>query len=72
MSKTKTYMANEIEVGYHPDGCRIDKTASPINYYTKWKIRLGGKWVNPKPVCFFSLPEAGWIKIEKFNWDDIT
>ena len=67
MLKTKRYIVSEIDKGYHPKGYRIDKTASPINYYTKWKIRLGGKWVNPKPVSFFSLPQDGWIKVERFD-----
>jgi len=28
----------EIEIGFHPDGYRIDKTASAMNRYTKWDI----------------------------------
>ena len=68
---SKTYMANEIEVGYHPDGYRIDKTVSPMNRYTKWEINSDGKWMNPKPVCFDSMPEEGWIKAEKFNWSNL-
>lgn len=66
-----TYKANEIDIGYHPEGYRIDKTASPMNRYTQWEIDSDGKWMNPKPVCFDSMPEDGWIKVEKFNWNNI-
>ena len=62
--------ADDVEVGYHPDGFRIDKTASPMNRYTQWRIDPDGRWANPKPVCFHSLPEAGWIKVERFHWDE--
>lgn len=27
--------ATEIDVGFHPGGYRIDKTAAPMNRYTK-------------------------------------
>ena len=63
------FRSDEIEIGFHPDGFRIDKTASPMNRYTKWETCGGRRWSNPKPVCFHSLPENGWIKIDKFNWD---
>jgi len=65
-----TYEAEQIEVGYHPDGYRIDKTASPMNRYTKWTISSDGKWSNPKPVCFDSIPQEGWLKTERFEWDE--
>ena len=59
--------AKDVVVGFHPDGYRIDKTGSPMNRYTKWKIIDEKQWCNPKPVCFDSLPENGWIKIDKFD-----
>lgn len=71
MLKTKTCLANEISVGYHPRGYRIDKTVSPMNRYTKWEINSDGKWMNPKPVCFDSMPEEGWVKVEEFNWSNL-
>jgi len=64
----QTFKATEINVGFHPDGYRIDKTASPINLYTKWEISENGKWQNSKPVDFGVLPEEGWIKAEGFDW----
>jgi len=65
-----TLEAIDVEVGYHPDGFRIDKTAGPMNLYTKWEITPEGKWVNPKPTCFHSLPEHGWRRADRFDWDD--
>ena len=62
----KTYKASEIQIGFHPDGYRIDKTAEPINFYTKWEITPEKKWINPKPTCFHSLPQEGWYKKEIF------
>lgn len=61
------YKSSEIDRGYHPDGFRIDKFTDPLNRYTKWEINRKGEWLNPKPVCFHSLPETGWIKTEKFK-----
>ena len=61
--------AKDITIGFHPDGYRIDKNASPMNRYTKWEIRAGNYWCNPKPVCFDSLPANGWMAVEKFDWD---
>jgi hypothetical protein len=66
----QTFDATEIKVGYHPDGYRIDKTASPMNRYTKWQIMGGNHWCNPKAVSFHALPQQGWFEIDKFNWDD--
>ena len=63
------FRVTEIDVGYHPDGFRIDKTASPLNRYTRWEIPDGGEWENPTPVCFDSLPAEGWIKVDSFDWD---
>ncbi len=65
-----TLRADEVEVGYHPDGYRIDKTASLLNYYTKWTVSAEGRWGNPEPVCFHSLPESGWIVCDRFVWDE--
>jgi len=64
------FEATEIDVGFHLDGYRIDKTASPMNRYTKWEILPGNRWVHPIPVCFDSLPERGWFKKDRFNWDE--
>jgi len=63
--------ATEVVVGFHPDGYRIDKTASPMNRYTKWDILPGNHWCDPKPVCFDSLPQQGWFAKERFDWDEI-
>ena len=65
-----TFKAQDIEIGYHPDGKRIDKTASAMKRYTKWDIQGNEEWGNPAPVCFDSLPPAGWCKCDGFNWDD--
>lgn len=62
--------ANEIEIGYHPDGYRIDKTASPMNRYTQWEVSPEDRWSAPEPVCFDSLPQEGWLKVERFNWEE--
>jgi len=61
------FKVTEIDIGYHPDGFRIDKTASPLNRYTRWEIHDGGEWENPTPVCFDSLPAEGWIKVNGFD-----
>jgi len=66
----EAFNAVDIDIGYHPEGYRIDKTASAINRYTQWDISPDGEWNNPKPVCFHSLPEDGWFKVDGFNWDD--
>jgi len=58
----KIFKASDIQTGFHPDGYRIDKTTSPIIYYTKWEVTPEGKWINPKPVCFDSMPQEGWHK----------
>lgn len=62
--------AEDVVVGFHPDGYRIDKTASPMNRYTQWEILQDHNWCNPKPVCFDSLPQHGWIAKDKFDWED--
>ncbi len=67
----QTFKATEINVGFHPAGYRIDKTASPMNRYTKWDILSGNHWCNPKPVCFDSLPQQGWFAKDKFDWNEI-
>ena len=59
-----------VTVGFHPDGYRIDKTAAPMNRYTKWEIIHGKGWCDPKPVCFDSLPKNGWVATDKFDWDE--
>lgn len=61
-------LASEINIGYHPDGFRIDKTTLPINKYTSWLISAEGEWEYEKPVCFHTLPEDGWLPVEKFDW----
>ncbi|MBN1498070.1 MAG: hypothetical protein JXA07_14960, partial [Spirochaetes bacterium] len=63
----KTFSASEIRTGYHPDGYRIDKTASPMDYYTKWRISPEGKWENPQPTCFDSMPREGWYRTDSFD-----
>jgi hypothetical protein len=68
----QAFKATEITVGFHQDGYRIDKTASPMNRYTKWDILPGNHWCNPKAVCFDSLPQNGWIAKEKFDWDKLN
>ena len=65
----QTFNVTEIEVGYHPDGYRIDKTASPMNWYTKWEIAQDNNLCNPKAVTLHTLPEDGWIQIDKFDWE---
>lgn len=64
-------LASEIFVGYHPDGFRIDKTAAPMDRYTKWSIAENGDWSEAQPVCFHALPENGWVSMEKFNLQKI-
>ena len=66
-----TLAAKDIVIGFHPSGYRIDKTASPMNRYTKWEIQQGNHWCNPRSVCFNSLPPAGWIATDRFDWDNI-
>lgn len=67
----QTLNATDVTIGFHLDGYRIDKTASPMDRYTKWDILPGNHWVNPKPVCFDSLPQNGWIVKDKFDWDRV-
>lgn len=61
----KKYKATDIMVGFHTEGYRIDKTASPMDIYTKWEITPEGTWINPKPTCFHSLPQDGWQEEKK-------
>ena len=68
----QTFDAVQIDIGFHPDGYRIDRTASAINRYTQWEILKEKEWQNPKPVCFDSMPSHGWIKKDKFNWDEFN
>jgi len=65
----QTFYAEQISVGFHPDGYRIDKTASPMNLYTKWEILPGNQWHNPEPVCFDTLPKEGWFAKDRFDWN---
>jgi len=58
----KTFKAKDIQIGFHAEGYRIDRTASPIDFYTKWEITPEGKWINPRPVDFDSMPQEGWYK----------
>jgi len=64
------FKATEINVGYHPDGFRIDRTASAMNRYTQWEIFGERQWQNPTSVCFDSLPEEGWLKADGFDWNE--
>ncbi len=64
------FFANEVEIAYHPQGFRIDKTATPLYRYTCWDITAAGDWENPTPVCFHSLPAQGWIKVDCFDWKE--
>ncbi len=68
----QTFKSSEIKVGFHPDGYRIDKTASPMNLYTKWQISDDGRWHSPKPVDFDALPEDGWFKTKGFDWNRVN
>jgi len=61
--------AEEVTIGFHPEGYRIDRTATPMNRYTKWQIISGKVWCEPKPVCFDSLPQSGWIAVDKYDWN---
>ena len=61
--------AKDVTIGFHQDGYRIDKTAEPMNRYTKWQIIRGRGWCDPEPVCFDSLPQQGWIAKNRFDWD---
>ncbi|MCD6365690.1 MAG: hypothetical protein J7M14_07425 [Planctomycetes bacterium] len=65
----KVFDAQDIQIGLHPDGYRIDKTASPMNRYTKWEVSPDGQWENPTAVCFDSMPARGWRRCEGFDWD---
>jgi len=68
----QTFSAEEIDVGFHPDGYRTDKTASPMNWYTKWKMLPGNKWCGPEPVCFDVLPgKAGLQKTDSIGINPI-
>jgi hypothetical protein len=63
--------AKDVTTGFHPDGYKIDRTASPMNRYTRWDILPGNNWDNPRPVCFDSLPQNGWFARDKFDWNEI-
>jgi hypothetical protein len=63
--------ATEVTIGFHPDGYRIDKAASPMNRYAKWDIQQGNRWCNPKTVCFDSLPQNGWFAKDKIDWESV-
>jgi len=39
---------------------------------TEWQVLPGNHWCNPKPVCFDSLPQRGWIAKDKFDWGKIS
>lgn len=66
------FNATDIDVGFHPDGYRIDKCAAPMNRYTKWDILPGNHWCNPKAVCFDSLPRRDRIIKDIFDWDRVN
>ena len=63
----QTFNVSEITIGYHPAGYRIDRNASPMNLYTKWEIAADGRWANPQAVCFDSLPQEGWRKMDDID-----
>jgi len=67
---TETYPKEEVNIACHPSGYRIDKTASPINFYTRWKVDEKGRWRECEPVDFADLPRQGWIKSKGFNWNE--
>ena len=67
----QTYFITQIDVGFHPDGYRIDKNDSPIGPYTKWEVHPNGQWCKPQSVRIEDLPLNGWIKTDKFVWDGI-
>ena len=69
MAREANLNAADVRIGYHPGGFRIDKTASAMNRYTQWDIAPDGTWGDPRPVCFHSLPERGWIRADGFDWD---
>lgn len=62
--------AQAVQIGYHPDGFRIDKTTTPMNRYTRWSILDDGGWTNPRPVCFHALPADGWVFATHFDWSE--
>jgi len=62
---SETFTAREIKMGFHPEGYYINKNTSPMDFYTKWQITPEGKWIEPKPTCFDSMPQQGWYKGEK-------
>lgn len=64
--------AIDIEVGFHPRSYRIDKTAAPMNRYTKWDILPGNHWCDPQPVCLDALPPSDWIVKDKFDWGSLN
>jgi hypothetical protein len=66
----QTFKPTEITLGFHPDGYRIDRTASPMERYTQWQILPGNHWRHPRPVCFDSLPREGWFVKDRFDWDE--
>jgi hypothetical protein len=67
----QTLILSQVDIGFHTDGYRIDKTTAPMNRYTKWDVLAGRSWRNPKSVCFDSLPKEGWIAKDKFDWDRV-
>ena len=62
--------AIDIEMGYHPNGFRIDKTTTPMNRYTQWMILDDGAWADPRPVCFHALPKEGWVVVTHLDWPE--
>ena len=64
---TEIFKAEDIEIGYHPKGFRIDRATSPPNRYTRWEVTPEGEWVNPKPISFHEMPEEGWLKVKSFD-----
>ena len=67
----QTFHIERITIGFHPEGYKIDRIASPIGPYTRWKVEAGCVWYNPKPVLFEELPLDGWIKTDEFDWEGV-
>ena len=68
----QTFEANEISIGFHPDGYKIDKTVEPLQRYTKWQVSQSNRWSNPRPTSFHKMPRFGWIKKDRFDWDKMS
>ena len=68
----QTFEANDVFIGFHPDGYKIDKTAEPAQRYTKWQVSKSNRWSNPQPITFRNMPGHGWFKKDRFDWDRMS